>query len=432
MNCPILMIAAPASGSGKTTVTAGLARLHARAGRRVRVFKCGPDFLDPLILQRASGHAVYNLDLWMVGKDECARLLARAAREADLILVEAVMGLYDGDPSAADLAQHFGLPVVSIIDASAMAQTFGAVAHGLALYEPALEHRGVFANLVAGAGHEQMLRASVRPPSTWLGALQRDEAWALPERHLGLVAAAEIVDLDARLDRLADALASTALAALPPPVALLPAAESSAPPKWLAGKRVAVARDAAFCFLYAANLDCLRQLGAELAFFSPLAESSLPACDAVYLPGGYPELHAHELAANESMRNAMRAWVQADQPLLAECGGMMVLFDTLIDVAGHSHRMWGLLPGRVTMQPRLAAIGPQSFDLGEGPIRGHTFHHSHLATALAPVCRAVKHPGSAAGEAVYRAGNLTASYMHGYFASNPAAAARLFATRPTT
>ena len=260
MNCPLLMIAAPASGSGKTTVTAGLARLHARAGRRVCIFKCGPDFLDPLILQRASGRAVYNLDLWMVGKDECARLLARAARESDLILVEAVMGLYDGDPSAADLAHCFGLPVVSVIDASAMAQTFGAVAQGLALYEPALEHRGVFANLVAGAGHEQMLRASVRAPSTWLGALWRDERCALPERHLGLVAADEIADLDARLDRLADALAPTALAALPPPVALSPAAESSAPAKLLAGKRVAVARDAAFCFLYAANLDCLRQL----------------------------------------------------------------------------------------------------------------------------------------------------------------------------
>jgi cobyrinic acid a,c-diamide synthase len=384
--------------------------------------------LDPLILRRASGHAIYNLDLWMVGRDACGCLLAHAARDADLILVEAVMGLYDGDPSAADLAHEFGLPVVSVIDASAMAQTFGAVAHGLAMYEPALQHRGVFANLVAGAGHEEMLRDSVRAPSTWLGALQRDERYALPERHLGLVVADEIADLDARLDRLADTLAPTALAALPPPVALSPAAESPVPAKLLAGKRVAVARDAAFCFLYAANLDCLRQLGAELVFFSPLAESSLPACDAVYLPGGYPELHAAELAANESMRDAMRAWAQADKPLLAECGGMMALFDTLVDVEGRSHRMWGLFPGRVSMQPRLTAIGLQSFDLGEGPIRGHTFHYSALETTLQPVCRAAKYPSGAVGEAVYRTAKVTASYVHAYFASNAAAVATLFGT----
>jgi cobyrinic acid a,c-diamide synthase len=389
------------------------------------VFKTGPDFLDPLILKRASGHPVYNLDLWMVGKNGCARLLTQAAQASDLILIEGVMGLYDGKPSAADIARAFGFPVVSVIDASAMAQTFGAVAQGLALYEPALSHYGAFANCVASAGHEAMLRTSIHPPLTWLGGLRRDASWALPERHLGLVAADEIADLDTRLDALADALAHTRLSTLPPCVATSDADESTSTASLLAGKRIAVASDAAFCFLYAANLDCLRQLGAEVIFFSPLADASIPPCDALYLPGGYPELHAGQLAANDAMREAIRVLVRAGKPVLAECGGMMVLFDSLVDKEGHTHPMWGVCPGRVTMQSRLAAIGLQSFDCGDGPIRGHAFHYSSLETPLPPSYRATKYPGDAEGEAVYRTGNVTATYLHAYFPSNPVSAARL-------
>ncbi|WP_312207249.1 cobyrinate a,c-diamide synthase, partial [Pseudomonas kuykendallii] len=207
--CPALLIAAPASGQGKTTVTAALARLHARQGRRVRVFKCGPDFLDPMILERASGQPVYQLDLWMVGEAECRRQLWQAAQEADLILVEGVMGLFDGTPSAADLARTFGLPVLAVIDAAAMAQTFAAVAHGLATFRADLPFSGVLANRVGSARHAELLRASLPATRRWYGALPRAVGIELPSRHLGLVQAEELLDLDERLDSAAGALAAS-------------------------------------------------------------------------------------------------------------------------------------------------------------------------------------------------------------------------------
>ncbi|WP_455906421.1 nucleotide-binding protein, partial [Metapseudomonas otitidis] len=208
--CPALLIAAPASGQGKTTVTAALARLHARQGRRVRVFKCGPDFLDPMILARASGHPVYQLDLWMIGEAESRRLLWEAAGEADLILIEGVMGLFDGSPSAADLARHFGVPVLGVINGAAMAQTFGALAVGLATYQPDLPFAGVLGNRVGSQRHSDLIRDSLPDWIRWYGALPRSAEVELPSRHLGLVQAEELADLDARLDAAADALAASA------------------------------------------------------------------------------------------------------------------------------------------------------------------------------------------------------------------------------
>src|SRR5690606_7319667 len=199
-HCPAVLIAAPASGQGKTTVTAALARLHRNLGRPVRVFKCGPDFLDPMILARASGAPVYQLDLWMVGALESRRLLWEAAAEADLILIEGVMGLFDGTPSAADLARHFGVPVLAVIDGSAMAQTFGALAHGLASFQPDLPFSGVLANRTGSARHGEILRDCLPPGIRWYGALPRSPGMQLPSRHLGLVQADELTDLDARLD----------------------------------------------------------------------------------------------------------------------------------------------------------------------------------------------------------------------------------------
>jgi cobyrinic acid a,c-diamide synthase len=422
--CAALFVAAPASGQGKTTVTAALARLHARAGRRVRVFKCGPDFLDPQIHAIASGAPVYNLDLGMCGEMDAAWRLYEAARQAELILVEGVMGLYDGAPSGADIARRFGIPVMAVIDARAMAQTFGAVAFGLAHYQPGLAFSGVLANHVGSPRHADMLRAALPDGMRWYGALARDAAAALPERHLGLLQAAEIDDLVARLDRMADALAATAAAALPPAVAFAPAAAPSLPPL-LAGRTIAVARDAAFGFIYPANLDTLAALGARLAFFSPLAGEALPACDAAWLPGGYPELYGARLAANRAFRSALAAHVEAGRPLLAECGGMMSLFEAVVDKAGETHAFAGLLSGRAVMQPRLAALGLQVAELPEGELSGHTFHYSQSDTPLAPLLRA-RRPDGGEGEAIYRVGRLTASYVHFYFPSNPEAAARLF------
>ncbi|MFL6638548.1 MAG: cobyrinate a,c-diamide synthase, partial [Paraburkholderia graminis] len=289
--CPALFISAPASGQGKTTITAGLARYHRRLGRRVRVFKTGPDFLDPMILAHASGAPVLSLDLWMVGQDACRNLLAEAAAEADLILIEGVMGLFDGTPSSADLASAFGVPVLAVISAKAMAQTFGAVAFGLANFRPHVPFHGVLANRVGSARHAQMLQEALPPTLRWCGHLAASDEIELPDRHLGLHQAAEIDDLDARLERAADALADTALADLPPAVEFGAPTPLALPPL-LQGKEIAIARDAAFSFIYPANVTLLEALGARVQYFSPLADEPLPAgTDAVYLPGGYPELH---------------------------------------------------------------------------------------------------------------------------------------------
>ena len=421
--CPALFIAAPASGQGKTTITAALARLHVRQGRRVRIFKCGPDFLDPQIHAVASGAPCHNLDLGMCGEADARWRLAAAARECDLILVEGVMGLYDGRPSGADIARRFGIPVMAVVDARAMAQTFGAVAHGLATYEPGLPFSGVLANRVGSARHADMLRESLPAGQRWYGAIPREEGAALPERHLGLLQAAEIADLAGRLDHMAGHLAASGAGELPPAVAF-EAAEAPELPPLLAGRRIAIARDAAYGFIYPANVDVLRGLGAELAFFSPLAGDSLPECDAVWLPGGYPELHAERLSARRDLWTALKAHVAAGKPLLAECGGMMSLFETVVDKAGGAHAFGGLLPGTATMQKRLAALGMQEAELPEGRLTGHTFHYSKSDTPLVPLVRA-RTPDGQDGEAIYRQGRLTASYVHFYFPANPAAVAGL-------
>lgn len=421
VSCPALFIAAPASRQGKTTVTAALARFHRRQGRRVRVFKTGPDFIDPRFLHAASGSRVFNLDCWMVGVAESRALLYRAARSADLILVEGSMGLYDGEPSAADLAREFGIPVAAVIDASAMAQTFGAVAHGLRTYRD-VPFAGVIANRVASPNHARMLAQSLPSDIPLLASLPR-AARSFPERHLGLVQAEELSDLQENLNELADVVAQSGFVALPAAVAFAPA--QTARPSRLPGRPIlAVARDAAFSFIYPANILCLCAMGVRLRFFSPLADEPVPVADALYMPGGYPELHAARLAVNTQWLASVREFARADRPIYAECGGMMALFDTLRTIDGVEHPMAGLLPGKVAMRGKLAAIGLQALTLGQGTLRGHTFHYSELETSLSPALTCMPHRYGK-GEAVYRSGAITASYLHAYFPSNPAAAGAL-------
>jgi cobyrinic acid a,c-diamide synthase len=504
-SCPALFVSAPASNQGKTTVTAALARYHAAQGHNVCVFKTGADFLDPMILERASGRPVYQLDLWMGGEEHCRALLYEAAGAADLILIEGVMGLFDGTPSSADLAQLFGVPVLAVIDAEAMAQSFGAIAHGLATYRNELPFAGVLANRVAGARHAEMAEQGMPAGLAYWGAVTRDAGFELPDRHLGLVQAEEVGDLEQRLDALAAALRGTKLTGLPAPVefaaprwapscgtgaeraggggtwaressgpvplgvevvpglagtpvspglpvspgaaapgagpqgagpqgagpqgAGAPSTPGFAPPQVLDGTRIGVARDRAFSFLYHANLDVLRAMGAELVFFSPLADVGLPAVDSVYLPGGYPELHLARLAANRTMAAALREHVNAGKPLYAECGGMLYLLESLTDVKGQRADMVGILPGNAMMQPGLTGLGYQSAPLPGGVLRGHTFHHSRMETSLTPWARGERLYNTSPGEAIYRRGRLVASYLHTYFPSNPRAAAELFLRR---
>ena len=429
-SCPALFISAPSSGSGKTSVTAAIARSHARRGKHVRVFKTGPDFLDPTILERASGRPVYQLDLFMGGFQHCQALLARAASEADLLLVEGVMGLFDGKPSSADLAAAFGLPVVCVIDASAMAQTFAALATGLARFRPELHHCGVVANRVGSPAHGRMVGEGLPDDLPLIAALARDAGLSLPERHLGLVQALEQPGLDAQLDAWADAWE----AGLRPGFTFRPMSFATEPepplPPLLAGRRIAIARDAAFGFIYPANVDLLRALGAELVSFSPIRHEPLPGCDALWLPGGYPELHAQALAAHPTLATALAAHVAAGKPLLAECGGMLALLDELTDAEGQAHRMAGLMPGRARVQPRLAALGLQALDWPEGPLRGHSYHYSTLETPLAPIAQAGNPNGGKTAEALYQQGSLRASYVHHYFPSNPEAVAAFFDPSP--
>jgi len=421
---PAAMITAPGSGSGKSMVTAALARLHRNAGRTVRVFKHGPDYLDPMVLEKASGNPVYQLHPWMTGEDECRWRLAEAASSADLILVEGSMGLFDGNPSSADLAVLGGLPALPVIDASGMAQTFGAVALGLARYRSDVPVFDVIANRIGSARHGEMLAESLPEGMRLLGAIPRHESMVIPDRHLGIVQAEEIDDLDEKLDAAAEVLREAGLDQLPTPVSLS-AERPVPPPRLLEGKRIAIARDRAFAFIYRANTDLLAAMGAEIVEFSPLADDAVPEADGLWLPGGYPELHGATLANCDTFRQSLRAHHGAGRAILAECGGMMACMDSLIDKDGDSHAMAGLLPGQSIMAGRLMGLGIQSLDTGTAVLRGHTFHHSRLETTLAPRRHTRRQRFDSAGEPVYVSGSLTASYFHSYFPASPEATAEL-------
>ena len=376
-SCPAMIVTAPASSQGKTAVTAALARYHRNQGRVVKVFKTGPDFLDPMILEKASGNIVHQLDLWMTGEENCRHLLYEAATTADLILVEGVMGLFDGDPSTADLAQLFEIPIAAVIDVRGTAQTFHAVAHGLANFRPGLSFIGAVANGVASSRHADLIDSVTPKNCRHLGNIPRADAMKIGERHLGLTQAAEIEDLDAKLDQAAVYIQSTKLVEMPK-VIRLPKVEPIMAPAELKGLTIAVARDKAFSFIYPDNLNFLSESGATLRFFSPIDDSLLPEADAVYLPGGYPELYLDELHGNEQMKAAIRSHHKCQKPIYAECGGMLYLLDKITDSSDKSAKMLGILDGEAKMQKRLAALGYHSVDFGKGELRGHTFHYSKI------------------------------------------------------
>uniref|UniRef100_A0A7S4N165 Cobyrinic acid a,c-diamide synthase n=1 Tax=Odontella aurita TaxID=265563 RepID=A0A7S4N165_9STRA len=374
---PALFLSAPASGQGKTTIAASLARLLTRRGKAVRIFKKGPDYLDPQILERATtggaAAGVVQLDMWMCGEEWCRDQLYRAATTkgdggggggggADIILVEGAMGLYDGNPSSADLAAKFGIPVALIMDVRAMAQTAAAIAVGLRNYRDDFTMAGVIANYCGSDYHGRLVRDALPDDLPLWAALRKTDDVKLPERHLGLDQPCELQgDEDAierRLEAGADLLEKAGILKWIDtlgPVRFRP--QRIAPPcrDALAGRTIAVARDDAFSFIYSANTTLLTDMGASVLFFSPLNDSSVPpSADAVWLPGGYPELHAARLSRNTSMLSSLRSFhrERGGKPILAECGGFLYCMETLIDLDGARWPMAGIMAGCGTMRNR--------------------------------------------------------------------------------
>lgn len=428
LHCPALFISAIASGQGKTTITAGLARYFRNQGKRIFVFKTGPDYLDPLILEKASGNPVEQIDLWMMGEDECRQLLYQVAQQADLILVEGVMGMFDGAPSGADLAARFNLPVAAVIDARSMAQTFGAIAQGLAHYRDDIFFAGAIANATGSQRHRELIQNSMPNDIELLACLPRQDDMVLPHRHLGLIKPDEIDDMEQRLDNIANVIAESSLAnVVLPKVTFQPIASQAQPTgSELHDVSIAIAKDAAFSFIYAGNIRLLKSLGATLRYFSPLHDELIPDCDVLWLPGGYPELHLTSLQNNSTMHDSIRQHYTAGKTILAECGGMLYVQETLTDLAGNTANMLGLIAGNGIIRERGGCQGMQSAPLPEGEIRGHAHHRSKSEGTLPAIAygKRAKHP--APGEKIIRSKGLTASYLHLYFPSNPQAVIRLF------
>ena len=423
--CPALIVSAPASGQGKTIFSAALACHHKKHGKRVKMFKMGPDFLDPMILAEGCGQPVHQLDLWMMGEDYCRHLLYTAAKDADLIIIEGAMGLFDGKPSTADLAQLFNIPVVALIDVIGMSQTCHAIGYGLSHFREGLPFLGIVANGITSPGQGEILLNSFHPEVEYLGGLPYMRESMLPDRYFGLVQAKDIEDLDARIESASQTIASVDLGLIPDTVRFTDVELTPLPPL-LQDITIAVANDRAFSFIYQDNLDVLEEMGASLSFFSPLEDNHLPECDALYLPGGYPELNIKTLAANKNMRHSIRRHYESAKVIYAECGGMMYLLDSVTNLEGHSETMIGLLPGRVIMQKKLMAFGYQSFVFNNTELRGRAFHYSQLLTKLTPRMQAKRKDSDEAGEALYELDHLRASYLYCYFRSYPEAAAALF------
>ncbi len=423
VHCPALVVAAPSSGSGKTTIVAALARYFTNLGKTVTVFKTGPDFIDPNFLAFASGQPVYQLDFWMCGEAHCKALVAKAAARSDLILIEGVMGMFDGQCSSADIAATLGIPVMAVIDARSMAQTFGAVAYGLAHFRQDISMYGVFANRVGSEHHAELLKSSLPEELAFCGYMKKESALTLPERHLGLVQAQELEDLDQRLNLAAEKIGETGCIQLPPAVAFEQKTDVSMP-ELLLGCRIAVARDTAFSFIYQANLDLLTELGATLHFFSPIKGDTLPECDSIYLPGGYPELYLNELQENFKLIQQIRQHAES-KPILAECGGMLYLNNSLTDMNDQKATLCGVLNANSGMQKRLAALGlVEALFMGE-PLRGHTFHYSKTQSDESVLCEPVAQSGRPM-DPVWKKNKVIASYIHWYFPFNPTLVAAIF------
>jgi cobyrinic acid a,c-diamide synthase len=437
---PRIVIAGTHSGVGKTTIATALMAAYARRGLRVQPFKIGPDFIDPGFHHVACGRVSRNLDGWMLSPNANLQIFERASADADLAVIEGVMGLFDGrsasadEGSTAEMAKCLGAPVLLVVDASAMARSAAALVHGFETFDAALELAGVLFNRIGGVRHADLLRESVAAycRSRPFGFLPRSEKIALPSRHLGLTLAAEALtaeclsEMVAWVEKHIDLDALLALARERSPAL----ATSLAPPVRPSRSkvRIAVARDSAFCFYYQDNLDLLTESGAELVEFSPMSDLELPTeIGGLYLGGGYPELHAVRLSENRAMIADICRFARAGAPIYAECGGFMYLTEAIVELDGSEHPMAGLFPTRARMQSRFAAMGyiqPESVGdslwvkSGEA-LRGHQFRYSAIDPMPSEVCRVYQSPAEG-----YRIHSVLGSYIHLHFLSCPGFAER--------
>jgi cobyrinic acid a,c-diamide synthase len=424
-----LLIAAPSSGSGKTVITLALLRALKRLGHAVGSLKVGPDYIDPAFHSLASDGVCLNIDGWAMRPATRAGQVTRLAKSSDLIIAEGVMGLFDGAAdgtgSSADLAAELGLPVILIVDVSGQSASAAAVVMGFNEFRDDIKIAGVIFNRVGSARHEQMLRramASVSIPI--LGCLSRDETLALDSRHLGLVQASELGDLDKQIDAAATLISNTidfnTLTTLSEPLRV--SAPMSTAPVPRIGQRIAVASDTAFSFSYPHILKGWQEAGATISTFSPLADEA-PAldCDAVYLPGGYPELHAGKIAANENFMAGLHQAAKRDAQIYGECGGFMVLGQSLTDRDGKTHAMAGLLPIETSFAAPRLHLGYRKLQLmADGPLgkkgmryRGHEFHYSTQTAGSGDfLFKAHDALDDDLGSLGCRRGNIMGSYIH--------------------
>jgi cobyrinic acid a,c-diamide synthase len=450
------LIAAPQSGSGKTTVALALMAAFSRRGKTVAPFKCGPDFIDPGYHRLVTGQPSINLDGWMCPAGFVRDTFLRHAAHADLAVIEGVMGLFDGLGASADVgssaqvATLTGAPVVLVVNARGMAASAAALVKGFAGFDPMVRLAGVIFNNVGSESHGELLRLVIRkalPEVAVFGCIPRDETLAIPSRHLGLVTAGDNPLPAEFVDRLAD-LAETHLDldALVGLELADPAVISGDPsrkdatsrqcerPEKAARVRIAVARDAAFCFCYDDNLRLLREAGAETVFFSPLDDCRLPPGIAgIYLPGGYPELHVERLSANHAMRRAILAAIEDDMPVYAECGGLIYLTAGLEDTGDFV----GVYPVRARMLPQRKALGYRQVETCADSIigaagtvaRGHEFHYSEIGRIPGDIRRRyrVSRQGVEMDADGYCYRNCLASYIHLHFGSAPLIASSLVA-----
>jgi cobyrinic acid a,c-diamide synthase len=427
-----LLISAPRSGAGKTTVTLAVLAALARRGVRVRSAKAGPDYIDPAFHAAATGRSSVNLDSWAMSPRLIDALVAGAACDADIFVIEGAMGLFDGVPgipgrsgAAADIASRLKLPVLLVLDVAAQSQSAAAVVRGFATHDPDVRIAGVVLNRVGSARHRQMIvEAIARLEVPVLGAIPRDETIGLPERHLGLIQAGEHGELSAKLDRLAD-MAEThldldAIVAMATPLAetAIDTAPALPPP----GQTIALASDAAFSFVYPHLLDSWRRAGAEIVSFSPLADQPPPDnCTVCWLPGGYPELHAGRLVSATRFRDGLVQFA-ATRPVHGECGGYMVLGEGLEDAAGVRHAMTGLLGHATSFHQRNLHLGyrearllaPSPIGAAGARIRGHEFHYASLISPGAdePLVELADAHDNRIAERGGRRGHVTGTFFH--------------------